>query len=160
MRLVERRWQVHAGIGECEALAPPHVAAAMASIQSQETGCPSSVGQYALLAALEGPQDCVGRMRHEYETRRDLVCSRLSQIPGIKLPQPDGAFYAFFDVSAHFASQGVKDSAEFCAAALAKAHVNFVPGSAFGCEGYVRMSYAASRDQLEGGLTALAEWLK
>jgi aspartate aminotransferase len=128
-------------------------------VQSQEAGCPSSVSQYALIAALEGPQDCVAAMRREYEARRELVCRRLSAIPGVKLHRPDGAFYAFFDVSAHFGRKPVRDSAGFCAAALETAHVNLVPGSAFGAEGYVRMSYAAGRDQLEGGLRRLEQWL-
>jgi aspartate aminotransferase len=140
-------------------VAPKHVIDAMGNVQSQEAGCPSSVSQYALIAALEGPQDCVAAMHREYEARRELVCRRLSAIPGVKLHRPDGAFYAFFDVSAHFGRKPVRDSAGFCAAALETAHVNLVPGSAFGAEGYVRMSYAAGRDQLEGGLRRLEQWL-
>lgn len=144
-------------------VAPPAVAKAVADIQSQETGCPSSVAQYATLAALEGPQDCVAKMRAEYEARRELVCSRLRSIPGVRIGKPDGAFYAFFDVSAYFgksiAGKTVHDSLGFCAACLETAHVNFVPGSAFGCEGFVRMSYAASREQITGGLDRLEAWL-
>jgi aspartate aminotransferase len=98
-------------------------------------------------------------MRREYEARRELVCRRLAAIPGVKLHHPDGAFYAFFDVSAYFGRLPVRDSAGFCSAALETAHVNLVPGSAFGAEGYVRMSYAAGREQLEGGLTRLEQWL-
>lgn len=146
------------------AVAPKPVIAAMANVQSQETGCPNSVAQAALAAALDGPQDCVAAMRAEYAARRELVFARLAEIPGLRLHQPDGAFYAFFDVSAHFGKtlgtvKPVTDSAEFCAAALEVAHVNLVPGVAFGREGWVRMSYAASREQLEGGLAALHQWL-
>jgi len=140
-------------------IAPPHIAASMTAIQSQETGCPSSVSQYALLAALQGPQDCIGQMRQEYQARRKIVCDRLSKIPGVKLHFPDGAFYAFFDVSQQIADKRLANSAAFCVAALAEAHVNLVPGSAFNAEGYVRMSYATSRDQIEGGLAALEQWL-
>jgi aspartate aminotransferase len=102
-------------------------------------------------------------MRAEYEARREMVRSRLRNIPGIRMGQPEGAFYAFFDVSAYFnkpiGGQTVRDSLDFCSACLETAHVNFVPGSAFGCEGFVRMSYAASREQINGGLERLEAWL-
>ena len=118
---------------------------------------------WALIAALEGPQDCVAHMRREYDARRALVCDRLRAMPGIRMNVPDGAFYAFFDVSAYFgrtlAGRTVTDSLGFCSACLESAHVNLVPGSAFGCEGFVRMSYAASREQLTGGLDRLESWL-
>ncbi len=146
------------------ALGPARVIKAMGDVQSQQTGCPCSISQYAALAALEGDQECVERMRREFEARRDLVCGRLAAMPGIRIRTPEGAFYAFFDVSAHFgrslAGRKVADSASFCMGALDAAHVNLVPGSAFGAEGYVRMSYAASRDQLNGGLDRLEKWLK
>jgi len=145
-------------------LGPAHVIKAMGNIQSQQTGNPCSISQYAALAALEGEQDCVERMRKEFEARRDLVCARLSAIPGVRCPVPGGAFYAFFDVSAHFGrsldGHKVTDSAGFCRAALEAAHVNVVAGSAFGAEGYVRLSYAASREQLQGGLDRLEAWLR
>jgi aspartate aminotransferase len=136
---------------------------AMSNVQSQQTSCPSSVSQYALMAALDGPQDCVAEMRTEFQARRDLVCDRLRKIPGITFPTPDGAFYVFFDVSAYFGKPvgglTVTNSLDFCKACLEAAHVNLVPGSAFGAEGFVRMSYANSRAELEGGLAALAKWL-
>lgn len=142
------------------AVAPTAVVNAMGNIQSQETSCPSSVSQHALLAALEGPQECVAQMRKEFEARRDLVCSLLGKIPGLRFSKPDGAFYLFFDVSSHFGKKPVvKDSLTFCQAALEQAHVNLVPGAAFGAEGYVRMSYATSREEIEGGLGRLAKWL-
>jgi aspartate aminotransferase len=103
-------------------------------------------------------------MRREFEARRDLVCRRLANLPGIRCPTPGGAFYAFFNVAAHFGrtlgGRAVRDSATFCQAALESAHVNLVPGSAFGAEGYVRLSFAASREQLNGGLHRLEELLK
>jgi aspartate aminotransferase len=143
---------------------PLHAVKAMGNVQSQETSNPSSISQYAALAALEGDQQCVEDMRREFEARRDLVCKWLSQLPGIKCPVPDGAFYAFFNVSAHFGrtlgGKKVTDSAGFCAAALETAHVNLVQGSAFGCEGYVRLSFATSREQINAGVDRLAEFLK
>jgi aspartate aminotransferase len=146
------------------ALGPLNVIKAMGNVQSQQTSSPSSVTQYATLAALEGDQDCVEKMRREFEARRDLVCKRLSAMPGVVCPCPGGAFYAFFNVSAHFGrtlgGRKVADSAAFCQAALESAHVNLVPGSAFGAEGYVRLSFAASREQLTGGLDRLEALLK
>jgi aspartate aminotransferase len=144
-------------------VAPKPLIDAMGNVQSQETSCPSSVSQYALLAALDGPQECVAEMRTEFRARRDLVCERLRKIPGVTFPTPDGAFYVFFDVAAYFGKSiggaTVKDSLGFCKACLETAHVNLVPGSAFGAEGFVRMSYANSRAELDGGLAALAQWL-
>jgi aspartate aminotransferase len=146
------------------ALGPAHVIKAMGNIQSQQTSCPCSISQAAALAALEGEQNCVETMRREFEARRDLVCDRLARLPGVLSFRPDGAFYAFFDVSAHFgrspAGRSVSDSTSFCLAALEAAHVNLVPGSAFGAEGFVRLSYAASREQLQGGLDRLEQFLR
>jgi aspartate aminotransferase len=146
------------------ALGPAHVIKAMGNIQSQQTGNPCSVSQYATLEALQGDQECVEKMRREFEARRDLVCKRLATLPNIRCPVPGGAFYAFFNVSAHFgrtlAGRKVTDSAGFCQVALESAHVNLVPGSAFGAEGYVRLSFATSREQINGGLDRLEQLLK
>src|SRR5438445_3876623 len=138
------------------ALGPAHVVKAMGNVQSQETSNASSISQHAALAALQGDQQCVEQMRREFEARRDLVCRRLADLPGVKCATPEGAFYAFLDVSAHFGrtlgGRRLTDSASFCQAALERGHVNLVPGSAFGAEGYARMSFATSREQIEGGL--------
>jgi aspartate aminotransferase len=146
------------------ALGPAHVIKAMGNVQSQETSSACSISQYAALAALEGDQACVETMRREFEARRELVCRRLAALPGVRCPTPGGAFYAFFDVSAHFgrtlAGKKVTDSVSFCQVALESAHVNLVPGAAFGAEGYVRLSFAASREQINGGLDRLGQLLK
>jgi aspartate aminotransferase len=145
------------------ALGPTGVIKAMGSVQSQQTGCPCSISQYAAVAALDGEQECVEEMRREFEARRDLVCGRLSRTPGIRCGTPEGAFYAFFDVSAHFGrtlgGHKINNSQDFCTAALDKAHVCLVPGSAFGAEGYARLSYATSRDILLAGLDRLEKFL-
>jgi aspartate aminotransferase len=146
------------------ALGPSHVIKAMDNVQSQETSCPSSVSQAAAIAALDGEQGCVEEMRQEFEARRDLVFARLKQMPGVRCFVPEGAFYAFFDVSSFFGKTlggfAVKDSATFCQAALEGVGVNLVPGSAFGAEGFVRLSYATSREQLQGGLDRLEKFLR
>src|SRR5262249_41543230 len=128
-------------------VAPTTVVKAMDNIQSQETSCPSSVSQYAMVTALETPEaeKCVAERRAEFAARRDLVCEKLRAISGVTFPTPEGAFYAFFDVSSYFGrafgGKAVTDSMTFCSALLEQAHVNLVPGSAFGCEGFVRMSF-------------------
>ena len=146
------------------AVAPVAIAKAMDTIQSQETSCPSSVSQAALIAALDGPQECVAEMRTEFAVRRELVAKLLAMIPGLRFTPPDGAFYAFFDVSSYFGKsfggKPVKDSIEFCNVLLEQAHVNFVAGQAFGAEGFVRMSFATNRETIETGLARFAEWLK
>jgi aspartate aminotransferase len=146
------------------AVAPLPVAKAMANVQSQETSNPCSVSQHAALAALEGEQACVEEMRREFQARRDLVCRRLSELPGIGCPVPDGAFYAFFNVSAHFGKtlhgRKITDSASFCQAALETVHVNLVQGSAFGQEGYARLSFATSREIINQGVDRLAEFVR
>jgi aspartate aminotransferase len=146
------------------ACGPAAVIKAMGNIQSQQTGNPCSISQYATISAIEGEQTCVEQMRREFEVRRDLVCRRLNAMPGIKCRVPEGAFYAFFDVSSHFGrtigGKKLADSAAFCAAALEQAHVNLVPGSAFGADGFVRLSFAASREELQAGLDALEQFLR
>ncbi len=146
------------------ALGPLPVVKAMGNVQSQETSNPSSISQYAAIAAREGDQMCVEDMRREFEARRELVCRRLNDLPGIRCPVPDGAFYAFFSVANHFGKtlggRKVTDSASFCAAALEAAHVNLVQGSAFGMEGYVRLSFATSRELINQGVDRLAKFLQ
>lgn len=145
------------------AVAPAPVVKAMDTIQSQETSCPSSVSQAALIAALDGPQECVATMRTEFAARRELSYRLLDAIPGVKVVKSDGAFYAFFDVTAYFGKsfggKPVTDSLSFCNTLLEQAYVNLVPGVAFGAEGFVRMSYATNRATIEGGIAKLAEWL-
>jgi aspartate aminotransferase len=106
----------------------------------------------------------VKEMRREFQARRDLVCRRLCELPGVICPVPEGAFYAFFNVSAHFGKtlkgRKVTDSASFCQALLETVHVSVVPGSAFGMEGYVRLSFATSRDTIARGIDKLAEFLQ
>jgi len=146
------------------AVAPAHLIKAIDNVQSQETSCPSSVSQAALVAALEGSQDCVASMRAEFAARRELACGLLKQLPGVQFAVPDGAFYVFFRVADHFGKsfggKTVNDSMGFCTALLEQAHVNLVAGSAFGAEGFVRMSFATSRGVISTGLEKLGEWLK
>jgi aspartate aminotransferase len=146
------------------AVGPKHVIKAMDAVQSQQTSCPSSISQLATITALEGDQTCVGVMRKEFEARRDLVVRRLNEIPGLRCPLPDGAFYAFFNVKGtygkSFAGRKITDSTSFCNIALEMAHVNLVQGSAFGMEDYARLSFATSRENLNKGLDRLGALLR
>ena len=145
------------------AIGPKHVVAAMGNIQSQETSNPSSISQEAARIALTGDQTFLGPMIKEFEARRNLVCAGLNKIPGIRCFVPDGAFYAFFDVTGTFgktvAGGPFHTDTDFCKAALDHALVCLVQGSAFGAPGHARLSFAASRAQLEEGLRRLAHWL-
>jgi len=143
-------------------ISPEPLAKAMGSLQSQETSNPSSISQYAALEALTGPQACVGAMCAEFQKRRDLVAARLRGMPGVQLPEIGGAFYAFFDIRAPLAraaSRGISTSVQWCEALLDQELVALVAGSAFGAEGHVRMSFAASEDKLQAGLDRIERFL-
>lgn len=142
---------------------PAPIIKAMDNIQGQQTSNPSSVSQYAAIAALTGDQKCVEEMKKEFVKRRNYVCERINKIPHLSIDPPDGAFYAFFDVRPYFGKKygdiTVTDSQSFCLALLEQGHVNLVQGSAFGAEGFVRMSFATSMDVISGGVDALEAWL-
>jgi aspartate aminotransferase len=144
-------------------LSPPDLAKAMGSLQSQETSNPSSISQYAALAALEGPQECVETMRREFARRRDFVVHRIAELPDVRCTEPGGAFYAFLNVSKHLGrklgGRTVANSVDFCEAALEHAHVALVDGGSFGAEGFVRLSFATDMANLEAGLDALGKFL-
>jgi len=144
-------------------LSPANVAKAMGDLQSQETSNPCSISQYAAVAALEGPQQCVSDMLREFAKRRDFVRSRLAKIPGVSCPEMGGAFYAFVNIKQHlgrsYNGMNCENSAQWCLALLEQQSVGTVMGSAFGAEGYVRMSYAASMADLETGLERIAAFI-
>ncbi|MFM8890622.1 MAG: aminotransferase class I/II-fold pyridoxal phosphate-dependent enzyme, partial [Planctomycetia bacterium] len=142
-------------------ICPEPLAKAIGNLQSQETSNPCSISQHAAVAALTGPQECVAEMCRAFERRRDLVAARLSSLPGVRLPRIGGAFYAFFDIKATLArgTGGVTTSLQWCEALLEREHVALVAGSAFGAEGHVRMSFAASEEKLAEGLDRIARFL-
>src|SRR4030081_253415 len=105
------------------ALAPAAVVSAMAKLQSQSTSNPTSVVQKAAVAALTGPQQCVEQMRREYIELRDHVIGGMRSIPGVKCEIPEGAFYAYPNVSAFFGRSGVKSASDLAGKLLREAHV-------------------------------------
>ncbi len=143
-------------------IAPEPLSKAIGNLQSQETSNPCSISQHAAIAALTGPQECVAEMLQAFEKRRDLVAKRLRGMPGVRIPEIGGAFYAFFDIREplqRMAAQGIGTSMPWCETLLDKHHVALVAGSAFGAEGFVRMSFAASEEKLTAGLDRIAAFL-
>jgi aspartate aminotransferase len=145
-------------------VAPPPVAKFMGDVQSQETSNPCSISQWAALEAITGPQDSVTAMKAQFAKRRQYVLDRIAGLPGVTCIPPGGAFYAFMNISAHLGrtlgGKIVGNSTDFCLTALSAAHVALVMGSAFGAEGYARLSFATDMATLEKGFDALAEFLK
>jgi aspartate aminotransferase len=146
------------------AVAPVPVAKFMGDIQSQETSNPCSISQWAALEAITGPQESVALMKSEFQKRRDYVLDRIARLPAVGCLAPGGAFYAFMNVSAHFGrtlrGKLVTDSTGFCMAALSEANVALVMGSAFGAEGYARLSFATDLKTLERGFDAIEAFLR
>ncbi|HTV60149.1 MAG TPA: pyridoxal phosphate-dependent aminotransferase [Verrucomicrobiae bacterium] len=138
-------------------LAPAQLVSAIAKLQSQSTSNPTSIAQYAALAAARGPMDSVAAMLAEYARRRDRILAGLRAIPGITCTAPQGAFYAFPNVSAHFGASMPDDTA-VAKGLLDREHVAVVPGAAFGAPGHLRLSYATSLARIEEGLRRLARF--
>jgi aspartate aminotransferase len=141
------------------ALAPSPVVSAMQKLQSQSTSNPASMVQKAAVAALEGPQQCVTDMRAEYINLRDHVVKGLRSIPGVKCTLPQGAFYAYPNVSAFFERSGVKSASDLAGRLLREAHVATVPGEGFGTRDHIRVSYATTVAELDRGLERMRKFL-
>lgn len=139
------------------AAAPREVADGMDRLQGQMTSNPSSVSQQAALKALTGDRGPALVMRDRFAARRDRMVARLRAIEGVRLVEPEGAFYAFPDVSERIRSarNGVTDSATLCDYLIDEAKIVCVPGSAFGMEGHLRLSYAVSEREIDDGLDRL-----
>ncbi len=139
------------------AAAPREVADGMERLQGQMTSNPSSVSQQAALRALTGDRGPALAMRERFAKRRDRMVERLRRIGGVRLEVPAGAFYAFPDVSERIAGarNGVADSAGLCDYLIDEAKIVCVPGSAFGLEGHLRLSYAISERDIDEGLDRL-----
>ncbi|QOJ23410.1 MAG: pyridoxal phosphate-dependent aminotransferase [Gammaproteobacteria bacterium] len=151
-------------IGYCGG--PARIITAMENIQSQSTSNPSSISQAAAETALNGDQSCMNPMIAAFKERNIFVTEQLNQINGVRCLSSEGAFYAFAD-----ARQSIRDlhkssllstptDIAFSEYLLEKAGVAVVPGSAFGCEGYMRLSFATSMDNLKQALSRIKNLLK
>ena len=144
------------------AAGPENILRAMTNVQSQSTSNPTSISQVAAEAALNGDQACITPMLEAFKQRHRFVVDGLNKIPGFQCVDSGGAFYAFPDVRdaiARLHTQGTIKAAtdiEFSEYLLNQADVAVVPGSAFGAEGYIRLSFATSNANLEKALTRIA----
>lgn len=139
---------------------PAELIKAMKKVQSQSTSNPCSIAQWAALEALTGPQDAVVHMRDTFKKRHDMVFDRLRVMKGVKVQPSDGTFYIFPNVSEAIEKKGLEDDVAFSEQLLQESGVALVPGSAFGSPGCIRISFAASDDNLEQALTRLATFIK
>ncbi|MEO8382526.1 MAG: pyridoxal phosphate-dependent aminotransferase [Acidobacteriota bacterium] len=137
------------------AIAHPDVINALGKIQSHSTSNPSTIAQHAALEALRGVDEDVQRMYTAYRERRAWLVPALNDVPGIQCAAPDGAFYVFPDIRAYFGRGGITDSQSFANFLLDEARVAVVPGSAFGADEFVRISYAASMERIHEGVSRI-----
>lgn len=138
---------------------PEDVIKAMKKVQSQSTSNPCSIAQWAAVEALNGPQEAVYEMRDTFKKRHDKVYAELKMMKGVKVLPSDGTFYIFPDLSEAIKAKGLKDDVEFAEQLLNEVGVALVPGSAFGLQGCIRLSFAASDDDLEQALTRLKSFI-
>ncbi len=138
---------------------PLELAKGIGSLQGHTTSNANTISQYAALAALTGPQDCIPFMRKHYSERRDYLLKKLNSMPGIKCADAQGAFYLMPNVSSYYGKSHegklIKDSNDFCEFLLEKAHVCAVPGAAFEAPENIRISYSTSIESIIEGMVRM-----
>jgi aspartate aminotransferase len=143
------------------AAGPAEIIKAMIDIASHSTSNPTSIAQYGAIAALQGPQAPVDEMKIAFKARRDYVIKRLNGIPGFRCLKPAGAFYAFVNIREALDQSGkFKTPDEWAKALLEEELVAVVPGSGFGSDDHIRISYATSMDQLEKAIDRIERFVK
>jgi aspartate aminotransferase len=143
-------WRVGFALGSNKLLAN------MLKLQSHSTSNPTSIAQKAAVEALRASQDSVRAMLAEYRRRRDRVVEGLRAIPNVKCTLPQGAFYAYPNISAYLNRDGLADTTVLAERLLEEAHVAVVPGPAFGTQQHVRLSYATSLNNIDEGIRRMA----
>lgn len=145
------------------ALGPKELIAAMDTVQGQSTSNPTSIAQKAAVAALTGPQDCVGEMVREFDRRRRYMVERLNRMEGVSCVEPLGAFYVFPNIAAHlgkrFKGREIKTPSELAGYLLEEARVAVVAGEPFGSDCHIRLSFALSMEEIKKGLDRIQEAL-
>ena len=134
---------------------PAALIGAMKTVQSQSTSNPCSIAQRAAVAALNGGEETVRVMVNAFHERHDYVVQRLNDIPGVDVIPADGTFYIFPSVQKIIERRGFANDIEFADRLLQDVGVALVPGSAFGSEGCIRLSFATSMDTLRDALDRL-----
>ncbi|MBF0505503.1 MAG: pyridoxal phosphate-dependent aminotransferase [Nitrospirae bacterium] len=143
------------------AAGPKDIVKAMTNIQSQSTSNPNSIAQKAAVAALTGPLDFISVMRAEFDRRRKVLVNGLNAIEGVSCLNPNGAFYAFPNVSKFYGriigKRLINSSLDMATCLLEEANIALVHGEAFGDDKYIRISYATSMDNITKGLERMRE---
>lgn len=144
--------------------APEWLAKACNKMQGQITSGANCIAQRATIAAVEAPVSKINYMVEEFAKRREIIIELLSTIPGIHVNQPQGAFYVFPDVSAYFGKtlkgKTIENASDFALYLLEEAHVATVTGDAFGNGDCIRISYAASEENIRTAIGRIAEALQ
>jgi len=133
----------------------PELIKAVGTIQGHSTSNVCTFAQFGAIAALEGSQDCVEKMRQAFAQRRQFMLERLNAIPGISCAPPDGAFYVFVKIS-----KTNLTSLEFCNSLLESLQVATIPGIAFGADDHIRLSYATDMNSIEKGMDRLDKFVR
>ena len=141
------------------AAGPVELIKGMSKLQTQTTSGAATFTMHAMAAALNGDQTCVDEMRDAFESRGRFISEALNRLEGVVCPAPGGAFYVFPDVSDTFASLGVSGSTAWAGRLLEENHVGVVPGSDFGNDACVRLSFATSMDTLEEAMRRIEAFL-
>ncbi len=146
-------WRIGYGLG------PEAIVQACTKLQSHSTSNPTSIAQKAGVEALRGPQESVAIMLREYRRRREFVVRRLREIPGVSCTEPKGSFYVYPNIGAVLGRDGLEDTLQFAERLLEEQKVAVVAGAAFGTDRHVRISYAASMEELARGLDRLERFV-
>ncbi|WP_105615943.1 pyridoxal phosphate-dependent aminotransferase [Vallitalea okinawensis] len=145
------------------AAAPLEIAKIMGNMQSHASSNPNAIAQKAALAAIAGPQECVGQMLVHFEDRRNYMVERLSKVKDISFVRPSGAFYVFIDISKllgkTYKDQPLSDAKEFARVLLEDKSVAVIPCADFGFADHIRLSYAISKENIKKGLDRLEEFI-
>ncbi|GGE56547.1 pyridoxal phosphate-dependent aminotransferase [Priestia taiwanensis] len=147
-------WRIGYAAGNAELIK------AMTNLASHSTSNPTSIAQYATIAAYEGSQETVEEMRQAFEERLNIIYAKLVEIPGFSCIKPQGAFYLFPNVSKAAELSGYVSVDEWATALLEEKKVAIVPGSGFGAPDNIRLSYATSLDLLEKAVSRMDEFMK
>jgi aspartate aminotransferase len=151
-------WRIGYAAGDKE------VISAMSKLQGQSTSNPTSISQWAAVAAFTGPHQIIEDRTKEFEQRKNYIVEKLNDIPEISCFSPQGAFYVFPNISGYFGKafngKVIKDSLDFTEFILEEAKVAVVPGVAFGSDDHVRISYATSMDDIIKGMERITEAVK
>lgn len=143
-------------------IAPPQVAKLCASYQGHSTSNACSISQYATLAAMRGPQEDMEKMVSIFAGRAQLIYELINEIPGVSCRMPRGAFYIFVNIAGLYGKsyhgQKISGSVQFSEVLLQEKLVAVVPGIAFGADGFIRLSYATSEENIKKGISRLREF--